>query len=84
MYEENKSEFTISPPQKTPSPRTYLGQCSERDSSSNQEGRFGSAFYLLLGLQDILLLPRDRDADMTYSLTTAASKGTVILSFPTF
>jgi len=46
--------------------------------------RFSPAFSLLLGLQDILPLARDWDADMTYSLTTTASKATIILSFPTF
>lgn len=46
--------------------------------------RFGPAFSLLLGLQDIPLLPRDWDADMTNSLTTTASEETIILSFLTF
>lgn len=77
-----KSKFTISPPKKPLSPRTYLGQCSEWDSCSNQEGGLVQPFFL--GLQDILLLPRDWDADMTNSLTTTASKETIVLSCPTF
>lgn len=46
--------------------------------------RFGPAFSLLLGLQDIILLPRDWDADMTNSLTTTASKETYFYPFQHF
>lgn len=72
----------FSSPRETLSPRTYLSQCNEWDSCGNEEG--GLAHPFLLGFQDILLLPRGWDAEMTNSLTTTTSRETITLSFPIF
>lgn len=48
----------------------------------NEEG--GLVHPFLVCFQDILLLPRGWDADMTNSLTTTTSEETISLSFPTF